>query len=205
DDELTTTQQINEANRSSPDRDFVRTLYGSFVLKGPYGDHVCSAYWPERQPVNFFQRRYREASSGKEFFTVPILTAYFKPLLKGVRYLHRDCHVIHTDLILSNILFTMEDPKTLLLGSEKYVSENPAARKTLPDHEIYVSGSDFRLWVNRKVPTPVVSDFGNAVRGDQVRAITASSRMCIVRQKSALDSLGRIALIYGTLAHWYEA
>ncbi|SJK96884.1 uncharacterized protein ARMOST_00132 [Armillaria ostoyae] len=130
-------------------------------------DLALAALW-FRETVNFFQHCYLEASGGRSFSTFPILMVYYKALLTDPRYLHHDCHVIHTDLKLSNTLFTMEGPKTLLLlNYETYALENPSARKILPDRDIYVSDSDFGGWVKREAPLLVISDFGNAVRGDQ--------------------------------------
>ncbi|KAG7439326.1 kinase-like protein [Guyanagaster necrorhizus] len=166
-DELRMAQLITDANPFSPDRAYVRTLYGSFVLKGPHGDHDCLAYWPQREPVNVFQRRLREDTPGVEFFTLPVFMAFYRLVLQGLRYLHRDCHIIHTDLNLSNILFILENPKVFLLEYEEYASENSAVKKILPDREIYVSDSDFGPVLHRSMPAPVISDFGKAVRGDQ--------------------------------------
>ncbi|KAK0430638.1 kinase-like domain-containing protein [Armillaria borealis] len=120
-----------------------------------------------RETVDFSQHHYLEASGGRSFSTFPILMVYYKALLTGLRYLHHDCHVIHTDLKLSNILFIMENSKTLLLNYETYALENPSSRRILPDREVYVSDSDFGGWVKREAPLAVISDFGNAVRGDQ--------------------------------------
>ncbi len=61
----------------------------------------------------------------------------------------------------------MEDPKTLLLNYEAYALGNPSARKILPDREMYVSDNDVGGWMKREALIPVISDFGNAVRGEQ--------------------------------------
>lgn len=70
---------------------YVRTVLDSFEAMGPGGRHICLVYEPMREPLWLFQRRWE---NGK--LPPSLLKVYLKFLLRGLNYLHSECHIIHT-------------------------------------------------------------------------------------------------------------
>ena len=70
---------------------FVRTMLDSFEAPGRYGRHLCLVYEPMREPLWLFIRRWE---NGK--LPLALLKVYLRFLLRGLDYLHSECHIIHT-------------------------------------------------------------------------------------------------------------
>lgn len=70
---------------------FVRTMLDSFEAPGQDGPHLCLVYEPMREPLWLFQRRWE---NGK--LPPAVLKVYLRFLLRGLDYLHSECHIIHT-------------------------------------------------------------------------------------------------------------
>lgn len=88
--EYITTRRLQK-NPSHDGFHFVRTMLDSFETPGLYGAHVCLVYEPMREPLWLFQRRWENNK-----LPVAVLKVYLKFLLRGLDYLHSECHIIHT-------------------------------------------------------------------------------------------------------------
>lgn len=89
--ELRLMKHITAMNKSSPGRQFVRTLLDSFEIEGPHGTHICLVYEPLREPIWLLQRRLSKGGYPLDIFKTTVLC-----ILSGLDYLHSECHVIHT-------------------------------------------------------------------------------------------------------------
>ncbi|KAI9730434.1 MAG: hypothetical protein M1834_005944 [Cirrosporium novae-zelandiae] len=82
----------------------------------------------------------------------------------GLDYLHSECHVVHTDLKLDNILMEFEDRSVIEDFVQNQV-KNPMARKTRDGRLIYQSHNDFGPLRSFYI-LPKIADFGLAQQGD---------------------------------------
>lgn len=80
-----------KSNPSHEGFPFVRTMLDNFEAPGPDGPHLCLVYEPMREPLWLFQQRWE---NGK--LPPALLKVYLKFLLRGLDYLHSECHIIHT-------------------------------------------------------------------------------------------------------------
>ncbi|XMA15014.1 hypothetical protein WAI453_007805 [Rhynchosporium graminicola] len=138
---------------------FVRTMLDSFEAPGQDGPHLCLVYEPMREPLWLFQRRWED---GK--LPPALLKVYLRFLLRGLDYLHSECHIIHTDLKLDNILLGFEHPSVI----EDFVrkqAENPMPRKIRDGRTIYRSHNDFGPPQSFGI-LPKIADFGLAQSGE---------------------------------------
>ncbi|KOC12416.1 Protein kinase domain containing protein [Aspergillus flavus AF70] len=93
-----------------------------------------------------------------------VLKPVSKLILEGLRYLHTECHVIHTDLKSDNILLALRNPSILDSVAQDEMN-SPSPRKQLDDRDIYLSRNFWGLSPN-ELGRSVITDFGLAVRGD---------------------------------------
>lgn len=120
-----------------------------------------------REPLWLFRRRV----AGEDRVIrplMPLIKTYLQILLEGLDYLHSECHIIHTDLKLDNILVTFEDQSTIEAFVQGHVM-NPMARKHVGDRTMYRCHNDFgRIDGDDalKKMYPKITDFGLAQRGD---------------------------------------
>ena len=70
---------------------YVRVVENSFTVPGPVGEHLCLAFESLGKPLWML---------GQHFGTVglspPILKAFLKLIVRGLDFLHSECHIIHT-------------------------------------------------------------------------------------------------------------
>ncbi|KAJ0416500.1 kinase-like domain-containing protein [Aspergillus carlsbadensis] len=139
--ELRITEHISKANTQHIGRNFVANMLDSFRVSSPGGTHICMVFDALCEPLWMLKRRF-------EGNTIPldVLKPVSKLVLEGLRYLHNECHVIHTDLKSDNILLALRNPSILdsIAQDEK---NNPSPRK-------------------QDLGRSVITDFGLAVRGD---------------------------------------
>ncbi|EAS37019.3 CMGC/SRPK protein kinase [Coccidioides immitis RS] len=98
--------------------------------------------------------------------TIPlgVLKPVSKLILEGLRYLHTECHVIHTDLKSDNILLALRNPSILDSVAQDEMND-PSPRKQLDGRDIYLSRNYWGLSPDQ-LGRSVITDFGLAVRGD---------------------------------------
>ncbi|KAI9741406.1 MAG: hypothetical protein M1834_003123 [Cirrosporium novae-zelandiae] len=138
---------------------FVRTLLDSFKATGPDATHVCLVYEPMREPFWLFQRRWE---NGK--LPPVVLKVYLKFILRGLDHLHSECHIIHTDFKLDNILTGFEDPSVIEIFVQRYAT-HPMPRKINNGRSIYLSQNDFGRLQSFRI-LPKIADFGMAQLGN---------------------------------------
>ncbi|PIG81996.1 protein kinase domain protein [Aspergillus arachidicola] len=157
--ELRITEHITKANPQHPGRDFVATLLDSFRVVSPGGTHICMVFDALCEPLWMLKRRF-------EGNTIPldVLKPVSKFILEGLRYLHTECHIIHTDLKSDNILLALRNPSVLDSVAQDEMN-NPSPRKQLDDRDIYLSRNYWKLSPD-ELGRSIITDFGLAVRGD---------------------------------------
>jgi len=149
--ELPIYKHINSLNSQHDGRDYVRKLIDSFELSGPDGEHTCLVH--EALGMNMEELRDlvpRGAMNGY------LVRQFLRPVLRGMRFLHEDAHVIHTGQPRLRTrccaLLTVEradiQPKNILLGVldtsaftryEEDEHKYPMPRKELPSRTVYTS------------------------------------------------------------------
>ncbi|KAH9208450.1 kinase-like domain-containing protein [Leptodontidium sp. 2 PMI_412] len=140
-----------------------------FGLESPAGStHLSLVFEPMREPLWLFRRRL----AGEDRVTppwMPLIKTYLQILLEGLDYLHSECHVIHTDLKLDNILLTLEH-QSIIEAFVEGQAIHPMARKRVDNRTVYRCHNDFGR-INGddalKKMYPKITDFGLAQRGDQ--------------------------------------
>ncbi|KAI1951440.1 hypothetical protein LOZ12_005829 [Ophidiomyces ophidiicola] len=153
--ELPIYQHIAKVQSKHPGRQCLRPVLDSFEAAGPHGRHFCLVHPPLGMSLYELKMRAR----GK-VFTKDVLRPCIRQLLAAVDYLHKDAHIIHTDLQPNNLLMGLDD-KSVLSQYEKAEVEHPVLRKVLSDRTIYPS---------RPLPftfgPPLLCDLGEARLGD---------------------------------------
>ncbi|PLN84281.1 kinase-like domain-containing protein [Aspergillus taichungensis] len=139
--ELDIYKHMNRVETKHPGRNFIRRLLDSFYIQGPHGCHICL--------------------SPGHVITLDDMKSGIRQLLIALDFLHSECHVIHTDLQLKNLL--LPKPETSYLSRfEEAEATDPSPRKILSDRTIYKS-----LGFIPKGGLPLLADFGEARIGDQ--------------------------------------
>ncbi|KAK5121692.1 hypothetical protein LTR85_004864 [Meristemomyces frigidus] len=160
--ELETLKHIKLANPEHQGYQLVRTLLESFTLPGPSGDHLCIVLQPLRESIARLRHSFED---GK--FPVELLAILAEPLLQGLDYLHRECHVVHTDLKADNIMMSFPEgsEQETLLQHETYERTEPLPQKISPDRTIYLPHNYFGPQdITQGVGRPVITDFDLAIR-----------------------------------------
>ncbi|KAG8626011.1 hypothetical protein KVT40_006412 [Elsinoe batatas] len=160
--ELPIYEHINSVKCEHPGRDRVRALLDSFEVSGPYGKHICLIH----QPMGMSLEEMRSLIDAKVIDDY-ILRWVFRAVHLGMKFLHEEAGIIHTDLQPNNILLGMHD-SAILVDVARNEVEKPSPRKLLEDRTIYLS----RL-LRITHGTPCISDlsearFGNATHTDLV-------------------------------------
>ncbi|KAI1279402.1 putative serine/threonine-protein kinase [Xylaria sp. FL0933] len=167
--ELDITMHVCSVNSQHRGRVIVGTAIESFGLESPQGtSHLALVFEPLRDPLWLLVRRITgEDRANRQ--ALPLLKAYLRILLEGLDFLHSECHVIHTDLKLDNIMVTFEDPSVI----ETFVQgqlNHPMARKRAGTRTVYRCHNDFGDIHGEKglgKMYPKITDLGLAQRGDR--------------------------------------
>ena len=101
--ELYIEKHLAEKNPSHVGFDYIRTFSDNFEAVGPNGSHLCLVYDPMREPLWLLRQRCKDRK-----FPIGLLKGYLQLILKGLDYIHSECHVIHTGEL---------DPKTYTVNS----------------------------------------------------------------------------------------
>ncbi|KAK4102677.1 kinase-like protein [Parathielavia hyrcaniae] len=109
DHELNTYQHITHVSTSSshPGRKAVRSLLDSFRVSGPDGEHHCLVHPPLWDSVKGFLGR-----NPVRRLPPVVLRVVLQQLLMALDFLHSECHLIHTDLKMDNIMLGAGDNST---------------------------------------------------------------------------------------------
>ncbi|KAG8408172.1 hypothetical protein J3459_018134 [Metarhizium acridum] len=159
-EEFQVLETLGKANPSHPGYRHVRAALDIFQLHRPGGDHYCLVQRPMWESWKHLLRR---NPTGR--FTEPLLKAGLRHLFSALDYLHSECKLVHTDIKADNILQDIQDQAILEAFTNAELT-HPSPRKSLGELTIYASRS-FDL--PRRFGGPVLSDFGEAVRGDMKR------------------------------------
>ncbi|KAK2591447.1 hypothetical protein QQS21_010856 [Conoideocrella luteorostrata] len=165
--ELAMSKYLASGNRNHWGHDLLVTAVDHFTINTPNGPHVCLVFEPMRDPLWLFRQR---LPTGKiTSTTLPLFKLYIRGMLYALDYLHRDRHVIHTDLKLDNILMTFEHNSVI----EQFVQAQAQAsgqmpRKVVGDDVIYLSHNNFGDIQEEHLRNvvPKIADFGLSQRGD---------------------------------------
>ncbi|KAL8830149.1 MAG: hypothetical protein Q9170_005870 [Blastenia crenularia] len=157
--ELNISRHLAKTNPSHRGFPHIRTVIDNFEAEGPNSIHVCLVYEPMREPLWLFQQRCRNRK-----FSLALLKGYLELLLKGLDYVHSECHIVHTDLKLDNIMVGFEDSSVI----EDFVRAQAAhfiPRKITDGRSIYQSHHNVGPLKSFYI-LPKIADFGLAQRGD---------------------------------------
>lgn len=95
DNELQIYRCIEQSPKDHPGRDNVRKLIDTFDIDGPEDKHRCLVHLPLFESVLTFLRR-----NPIEKLPSPIVAVILHRLFLALDYLHTECHIIHTGLLL---------------------------------------------------------------------------------------------------------
>eukprot|EP00816_Leptocylindrus_hargravesii_P000267 CAMPEP_0196828266 /NCGR_PEP_ID=MMETSP1362-20130617/94587_1 /TAXON_ID=163516 /ORGANISM="Leptocylindrus danicus, Strain CCMP1856" /LENGTH=1110 /DNA_ID=CAMNT_0042208939 /DNA_START=165 /DNA_END=3498 /DNA_ORIENTATION=+ len=103
------------------------TIYDSFFHRGPHGRHMCMVF--EMLGCNLLSVIKAYNYRG---IPIPAVKAMIRGICKGLDFLHRKCHIIHTDLKPENVLLHFSpdlcessvDESGISLGSSSIVTES---------------------------------------------------------------------------------
>ncbi|KAH9216886.1 kinase-like domain-containing protein [Leptodontidium sp. 2 PMI_412] len=155
--ELDVNKHLSIANPSHDGAQYIQTMVDNFEVAGSNGNHICLVFRPMRETLSMFQSRLK-----KKRLPLELLKLYLVCLLNGLEYLHSECHILHADVKLENILVNFEDESVL----EEFVQaqrENPMLQMERDEYSIYQSHNQFGpLRVQLGPFVPVIADFGHA-------------------------------------------
>lgn len=113
--ELRITEHITRTDPHHLGHNFVANLVDSFRVASQGGNHICLVFDVLCEPLWMLKHRF-------EGNTIPldVLREVSKLLLEGMRYLHTECHVVHT----GNLSFN--PPSSTSAGIRLALANNPA-------------------------------------------------------------------------------
>ncbi|OAA55831.1 Protein kinase-like domain protein [Niveomyces insectorum RCEF 264] len=167
--ELDMTKHITSVDSSHRGSVIIANAIESFGVSSPQGEHLALVFEPMRDPLWMFRRR---IAGGNQVtgHVLGLFKAYLKILLEGLDFLHAECHVIHTDLKLDNIMVTFENDAVI----EAFVRAqalHPMARKQVGGgRTVYRCHNNFGAIADDKalrMMYPKITDLGLAQRGDR--------------------------------------
>ncbi|KAE8343402.1 hypothetical protein BDV24DRAFT_172809 [Aspergillus arachidicola] len=131
--ELRIYKQINGVGTKHPGRNVICKLLDHFDIQGPHGRHVCLVH----QPLGTNADVLVKMSPGHAMI-LDDMKPGIRQLLVALDFLHSECHIIHTDLQLRNLL--LPGPDTSYLSRfEEAEATDPSPRKVVKDRTIYKS------------------------------------------------------------------
>lgn len=121
-DEIQLLQRLVTSNPNHPGRRHVVQLLDDFRHVGPHGSHVCMVFEVLGENLLGLIKRYQHRG-------VPphIVQQIAKQVLLGLDYLHKECHIIHTDLKPENVLICIDDVEAVVAAE---LASCPAAVPT---------------------------------------------------------------------------
>ncbi|OJJ49864.1 hypothetical protein ASPZODRAFT_59299 [Penicilliopsis zonata CBS 506.65] len=144
--ELDIYKHIDSVETRHPGRNLIRKLLDHFYIQGPHGRHVCLVHEPLGTSADLLVKTFPGQT-----MTLDDMKPGIRQILVALDYLHSECHVIHTDLLLPG-----PDASYLSRFEEAEVRE-PSPRKVLNDRTIYKS-----LGFRSRGGLPLLTDFGEA-------------------------------------------
>lgn len=146
--------RIRNAPQYHPGQRAVRSVLDSFDITGPHGvQHRCLVHpllWDSAIGI----RRRNEVGG----LPKPVVAVILKRLFSALELLHDECHVAHTDIRESDILFGAGDD-----FFEQFQNDElkwPSAVKEVDGGMIYLCR---QMGIPRDVSAPFLCDFGSAV------------------------------------------
>lgn len=153
-------QTIGKTSPSHPGHRHVRTALEAFTIEHNNADHRCLVQKPMWDSFGDLLQR-----NPTHRFSEDLLKAGLQQVFLALDFLHSECKLVHTDIKGDNILQEIEDNSIL----EDFVQdelEHPAPRNFVAGKTIYAT----RLFnLPKEFGAAVLSDFGSAERGDEVR------------------------------------
>ncbi|KAF8870387.1 protein kinase [Gymnopilus junonius] len=132
--EVATSRHLKEVCADHEGHKYVRTVQDDFVVTGPYGQHRCLIY----KPLGMTYTQFRNLHPDR-LLDQALVQQIIQLIFMGLDYLHKG-DVVHTDISPNNILMGVEDSDMSVFSVvEQTELEQPAPRKTLRDHTIYLS------------------------------------------------------------------
>ncbi|KAF2839112.1 kinase-like protein [Patellaria atrata CBS 101060] len=147
-------------NRQHEGWQYVRKAVGFFTVKGALGKHLCVIVEPLREPLSVYWGRFR----AEWVIPVELLKRQLQMILKGLSYLHDECHVIYCDLKLDNIMVKVEDAAVLARAAH-HEYENPMPQKSARGRIIYQAW-DHLGDLDKRTAVLQIIDFDYAASGD---------------------------------------
>lgn len=178
-----------QTNSRHPGYTHVRFMLDTFKIKSKYGDHLCIVYDVLREPIDECQEKFPQG-----LFNSDRLRKLLPALLRGLDYMHSECHVVHTDLKPDNIMMGLgDDPNGVLDKFVAHQHAHPPPRKAPDSHDghiVYKSSSDLLLvgdddkgksitdaaLASAKITDIGLAEFGN--RGPQHKPIQSNAFTC---------------------------
>lgn len=102
--ELDILKHISEANPHHKGRGFVRCPLDSFTVQHGSARHLSLVLEPLREPLWLYCERFTN-----DVIPADILKILLQMILRGLDYLHSECHVIHTGSLLSFLHATVRN------------------------------------------------------------------------------------------------
>lgn len=154
--ELNIYKRIENSSSDHPGRGAVRSLLDSFDVDGPNGRHRCLVHPPLWESVLDVRHR-----NPVRRLPEPVMAFVLKRLFQALDFLHKECHVAHTDIKEANILLGADE--SVLRNFEQEELNEPCPRKELDGRTIYLSRE---LSKPKDYGAPVLCDLGSAVQLD---------------------------------------
>ncbi|KAG6001484.1 hypothetical protein E4U21_004292 [Claviceps maximensis] len=153
DTELDVYRRIKDSPEHHPGRSAIRSLLDSFEVDTLSGRHRCLVHMPLWDSALNIKRR-----NPMRRLPQPVMAFFLKRLFLALDLLHRECHMVHTDIKEANILLPADS--SVLVQFEKQELEEPSPRKEVDGGVIYVSR---KMGMPKAFGAPILCDFGSVV------------------------------------------
>ena len=98
-------RHLSQVNSRHHGWHFVRKLSDSFMLESTSGNHVCLVLGALREPLWLYRRRYMGGVIPPD-----ILKILMQMILHALDYLHSECQIIHTGMVLLRSSNSVTEP-----------------------------------------------------------------------------------------------